>query len=93
MGGRRIQYLLFAIRASEDKLFGDGVTIQVALTWTGTTLNLYLNGSLVQSSAYKLPVPNWTSASDFDLGGYEYSKPPAATTAATISSQVLRSGR
>ena len=70
--GGAMQFYYFP-PGSEHKLFGDGVTMQVALTWTGATLNLYLNGSLVQSSAYKPPVPNWTSASVFDLGGYEYS--------------------
>ena len=56
----------------EDTLFGRGVTIQVTLTWTGNTLNLYLNGSLVQSSTYSVPAPNWTSASILALGSYEY---------------------
>jgi hypothetical protein len=56
----------------EDALFGKGVTMQVTLTWIGTTLNLYLNGNLVQSSTYSVPVPKWTSASVLVLGGYEY---------------------
>jgi hypothetical protein len=59
-------------QGSEDALFGNGVNLNVALTWNGTTSYLYLNGLLAQSSAYTAAVPNWTSASNFDLGAYEY---------------------
>jgi hypothetical protein len=57
---------------TEDKLFGNGVALKVAVTWTNNTLNLYLNGTLVNSSAYTPTVPNWTSASVLDLGAHEY---------------------
>jgi hypothetical protein len=56
----------------EDALFGSGVTIHVTLTWAGDRLNLYLNGSLAQSSTYRPPAQHWTSDSILDLGGYEY---------------------
>ena len=62
----------FLPQGFEDALFGRGVTMQVTLTWTGNTLNLYLNGNRVQSSTYSVLVPNWSVASVFDLGGYEY---------------------
>ena len=58
---------------TEDKLFGTGAVLQVALTWTGQTLNLYLNGTLVNSSAYTPFPAKWSNASVFDLGAYEYS--------------------
>ena len=46
--------------------------MQVTITWTGSSLNLYLNGTKVNSSPYTPPVANWTAASVFDLGAYEY---------------------
>jgi len=54
------------------KKVGNGVTMQVAITWAGSTLDLYLNGTLVKSTRYTPPTPNWTNASVFDLGAYEY---------------------
>jgi Galactose oxidase, central domain len=59
-------------QGTEDALFGNGVGIEVTITWNGTTSNLYLNGTLVTSTAYSVPTPNWTSASNFDLGAYDY---------------------
>jgi hypothetical protein len=59
-------------KGTEDKLFGYGVVMHVAMTWNGSVLNLYLNGKLVKSSAYTAVTPNWTAASTFDLGAYEY---------------------
>ena len=56
----------------EDTLIGSGVILKVSLTWGGSAIKLYLNGALVQSSAYSAVTPNWTSASNFDLGAYEY---------------------
>jgi hypothetical protein len=44
----------------------------VSLAWDGSTIKLYLNGALVKSSAYSAVTPNWTAASNFDLGAYEY---------------------
>jgi hypothetical protein len=35
-------------------------------------VNLYLNDTLVKSTPYIKPTPNWTAASNFDLGAYEY---------------------
>ena len=57
---------------TEDTLFGSGVILKVTLTWDGTAIKLYLNGTLVQTSPYTAVAPNWTSASNFDLGAYEY---------------------
>lgn len=57
---------------TENQLFGGGVTLNVTLTWNGSTANLELNGTTVKSASY-IPAPqNWTSASIFDLGAYEY---------------------
>ena len=44
----------------------------MALTWNGSVLNLYLNDTLVKSSPYTAPTPNWSAASIFDLGAYVY---------------------
>ncbi|MCU1272924.1 MAG: serine protease, subtilase family, partial [Bryobacterales bacterium] len=60
-------------KGTEDALFGSGVVLKVSLTWAGSAMKLYLNGALVKSSAYTAATPNWTSASVFDLGAYEYS--------------------
>jgi hypothetical protein len=34
--------------------------------------NVYLNNTLVKSVAYSAPTPNWSAASNFDLGAQEY---------------------
>ena len=57
----------------EETLFGIGDVLQVKLTWNGSTMNLYLNGTLVKSSAYTPAAANWSAAANFDLGAYEYS--------------------
>jgi Bacterial Ig domain/Purple acid Phosphatase, N-terminal domain len=57
---------------TEDSLFGNGVVLQVNITWTSTGVNLYLNNTLVKSASYTTPTPNWSVASNFDVGGYEY---------------------
>jgi hypothetical protein len=57
---------------TEDALFGSGVILQVTLKWDGAKVYVYLNGSLVKSTAYTVPTPNWSSASNFDFGAYEY---------------------
>ena len=36
-------------------------------------MSLYLNGTLVKSSPYTPAAASWTSASNFDLGAYEFS--------------------
>jgi hypothetical protein len=59
-------------KGTEDALFGDGVILNVMIQWNGSTSSLYLNGTLVQSLSYTQPTPNWTAASNFDLGAYEY---------------------
>jgi hypothetical protein len=57
---------------TEDTLFGNGAILSVTITWNGSTSGLYLNGTLVQSFSYTQPTPNWTAASNFDIGAYEY---------------------
>jgi hypothetical protein len=57
---------------TEDATFGNGVILQVQLTWSAGVMNLYLNGTLVKSTPYTPTAPNWTSSSVFDLGAYEY---------------------
>jgi hypothetical protein len=57
---------------TEDALFGSGVILPVKLTWNGSTIQLYLKNNQVQSAGYTSSTPSWTSASNFDLGAYEY---------------------
>jgi hypothetical protein len=70
VGGASQYYYVPA--GTEDQVLGSGVTLQVGLAWSGNALNLYLNGTLVQSSPYTQAPANWSSASVFDLGAYEY---------------------
>ena len=69
--GGAAQYYYVPV-GTEEELFGSGVTLRVALAWKGNTLNLYLNGTLVKSTAYTPVAANWSSASVFNLGAYEY---------------------
>jgi len=57
---------------TENTLFGSGVTMQVKLAWNGSTVTLSLNGTQVKSSSYTPMTANWTAASNFDLGAYQY---------------------
>jgi hypothetical protein len=59
-------------RGTEDRIYGNGVILQVTMSWTNGVANLYLNGRLVKSSPYTRVTPNWTAASHFDLGAHEY---------------------
>ena len=68
-GGAQFYYVP---KGTEDMLFGSGVTLQVKIAWKGSTAELYLNNALVKSTVYTVPTPNWTAASSFDLGAYEY---------------------
>jgi hypothetical protein len=63
----------FVPTGTEDTLFGNGVTLQVTIGWGQTGATLALNGTMVQSASYTAPAPNWTSASNLDLGAFEYS--------------------
>jgi hypothetical protein len=56
----------------EDILFGNGVTMVVKMTWDGSSMQLYLNGSLVQITAYSKATPSWSSQSLFTFGGENY---------------------
>lgn len=58
---------------TEDALFGNGVTLEVTISWSSSAANLSLNGALVQSVAYTAPIANWNAASNFDLGAFQYS--------------------
>jgi hypothetical protein len=55
----------------EDALFGNGVILQVTLSWGVSGANRYLNNILVKSVPYTAPSPNRTAASKFDLGAFE----------------------
>ena len=57
---------------TEEALFGNGITLKVTMTWDGSVAKLYLNDTLVQQSPYATPTPNWSAASNFDFGAYEY---------------------
>ena len=57
---------------TEEALFGNGVTLKVTMTWDGSVAKLYLNDEMVQQFSYTTPTPNWSAASNFDLGAYEY---------------------
>src|ERR1035441_2100938 len=57
---------------TEEVLFGNGVTLKVTMTWDGSVAKLYLNDTLAQQSPYAPPTPNWSAASNFDVGAYEY---------------------
>jgi uncharacterized protein (TIGR03437 family) len=57
---------------TEEALFGNGITLKVTMTWDGSVAKLYLNDTLVKQSVYTTPTPNWSAASNFDLGAYEY---------------------
>src|SRR6185295_15847625 len=59
-------------QGTEDTQFGNGVTLKVKMMWDGSVAKLYLNDNLVQQSSYVIPTPNWSAASNLDLGAYEY---------------------
>ena len=62
----------WAPAGTEDTLFGNGVALNVSLEWGASGLNLYFNGVLVRSTPFSPLTANWTNASNFDLGAYEY---------------------
>jgi hypothetical protein len=57
---------------TENSLFGNGVIMQVTLSWNNGVAGLYLNGNLVKSSSFTPVSPSWTAASNFDMGAYQY---------------------
>jgi hypothetical protein len=57
---------------TENTLYGASVSLQVTVAWGASGAMLYLNGAQVQSASYTAPTPNWTSASNFDLGAFQY---------------------
>jgi len=42
------------------------------MTWDGTSIKLYLNNTLEKTTSYTPVTANWTVASIFDFGAYEY---------------------
>src|SRR5262249_4907630 len=57
---------------TEDILFGNGVILKVTILWQNGVARLYLNNNIAQSATSTLPTPNWSGASVFDLGAFEY---------------------
>ena len=57
---------------TEDAVFGSGVTLKVMIAWSNNSVNLYLNGNLVQTRSFATAAASWTASSVFDLGAYEY---------------------
>jgi hypothetical protein len=57
---------------TEETLFGNGVTLKVTMSWDGSTAKLLFNDILVVQASYPMPEANWTDASIFDYGAYEY---------------------
>lgn len=64
--------IYYVPQGTEDTLFGEGVVLQVSLSWNGSVASLSLNGNVVKSATYTPTAPNWTSASNFDFGAYQY---------------------
>ena len=64
--------LLRSDRNGRPALLESGVSLKVTIMWDGSVSKLYLNDTLVQSSSDAKATPNWTTASTFDLGAYEY---------------------
>ena len=62
----------YAQPGTEDATFGNGVILQVQMTWNAGVTNLYLNGVLMKSAPYSVPATNWSAGSVFDVGAYEY---------------------
>jgi hypothetical protein len=56
---------------TEEALFGEGITLKVAMMWDGSVARLYLNDNLVRQASYVTPTPNWDASSNFVLGAYE----------------------
>ncbi len=71
MADRSAQYY-FVPQGTEDALYGNGVILKVTLGWDGSAVKLYLNDALVKSTPYTPLAANWTAASHFDLGAYDY---------------------
>jgi len=70
--GNSVSLFYYVPVGKEETLFGNGVTLRVAITWDGAVAKLYLNDALAQTTSYTKATPNWTSASSFDFGAYEY---------------------
>jgi hypothetical protein len=63
----------FVPPGTEDTLFGNGVILQITLTWGSGVSTLSLNGTVVKSVAFTtVPTVNWSAAANFDFGAYQY---------------------
>ena len=52
----------------EDLLFGKGVTMKVRITWTTTSVTLWINDKWSRSFNIQPKLPSWTSLSSFTIG-------------------------
>jgi len=57
---------------TEDTLYGSGVILKVTIVWSGSITKLFLNDTLAQQLTDTKNTPNFTSASNFDIGAYEF---------------------
>lgn len=64
--------LYYVPKGTEDQLFGQGVSLNISIQWDGSTAKMYFNGTLVQTTTYTPAAANWSAASIFDLGAYDY---------------------
>ena len=65
-------YDYYVPQGTENTLFGSGVALNVTLAWSNNSVNLYLNGNLVQTRSFATATASWTASSVLDLGAYEY---------------------
>ena len=73
----------------EDTLFGNGIRLTVRVAWDGTKFRLYLNGNLVQTTAYALVTPSWSASSLFVFGGDDYKTNGASNSSDDIMSEFV----
>jgi hypothetical protein len=57
---------------SEDRLFGSGVRLNIAVKWDGSIASLLLNGVVVKSAPYIPAAAQWNGTSRFYLGAHEH---------------------
>ena len=68
-----LSYFLWVDQSQADALFGNGVILKVTIKWNGSSNQLYFNNVLVATiPLYSPATPNWTAASNFDVGAFEY---------------------
>ncbi len=57
---------------SEERLFGSGVNINIAVKWDGAIVSLLLNGVVVKSTPYIPAATQWNGTSRFYVGAHEH---------------------